>query len=374
MICYGADIGFAIGRLISVFYDMACQLAGNPADVHFSFASSDRLLTCRNLPSGFSNVIAYDYRRDSTDDTAALATYVREKGISTAFALDMAVDSLCLPALRRAGVSHVVSYWGAPMSSMNSGWRLIAKRLEVALLRRHKPDHFIFESRAMRDFAVGGRGLSRASTSVVHTGVDAERFSPRPNLSGIVHERFGVPRGAPIVVYMGHLHRRKGVHVLMRAMEHVVAEMGRSDVYCLFLGNSPGEEHQFQDCFDRAAPRLIFGGYQSDVPDLLAGCFVGCIPSTGWDSFPMSSIEMQACGVPVVVSDWQGVPETVADGSTGIVVPSGNAEALARALVSLIDEPRRREQMSLAARLRVEASFTRAHQVANLVNDVRRRL
>ncbi len=57
-------------------------------------------------------------------------------------------------------------YWGAPMSSLNQGLKLLAKRLEVALFRRDRPDLFLFESEAMRDLAVKGRGLPRSATDV----------------------------------------------------------------------------------------------------------------------------------------------------------------------------------------------------------------
>jgi len=88
----------------------------------------------------------------------------------------------------------------------------------------------------------------------------------------------------------------------------------------------------------------------------------------------MSSLEMQSCGLPVIVSDLQGVPETVKRDETGFVVPAGDAQALARAIVSLVDAPQRREQMAAAARARIINGFTRRHQVDALVGCVASRL
>src|SRR5690606_32455937 len=241
------------------------------------------------------------------------------------------------------------------------------KKLEVAFLRPAKPDWFIFESEAMRKLGVSGRGLAHRNTIVVHTGVDEQRFQPRPEARDLVYQRFAIPQDRKIIVYMGHLHRRKGVHVLLQAAEHIRAQMGREDVHILFLGDRTGEADAFREFYSAAAPYITFGGYQTDIPELLSGCYAGCIPSTGWDSFPMSSLEMQSCGLPVIVSDLQGVPETVKRDETGFVVPAGDAQALARAIVSLVDAPQRREQMAAAARARIINGFTRRHQVDALV-------
>jgi glycosyltransferase involved in cell wall biosynthesis len=354
MISYEIDVGFAIGRLVSAFYEMAAQLAGSTSNVHFSFGTIGGKRSAA-LPGGFSNLLEFNYAKHSADDIQRLTAYIQHHRIHTLFALDLRVNAPCLKAARRAGVRHVVSYWGASMSSI-VWWKWPLKRLQVALTRS-KPDLFIFESHAMRRQAVLGRGVAESSTAVVRTGVDANRFRP---MASQVHERFGIPAHRRIIVFMGHLHERKGVAVLLHASAHMVK---RDNIHFLFLGNRAGEAEAFQ-----TIPRgnVTFGGYQDDIPGLLSGCYAGCIPSTGWDSYPMSSLEMQACGLPVIVSDLQGCPETV-DTDTGIVVRAGSYVALWEAIVDLVNDPARRERMSIAARARIEQSLTTSHQVANLV-------
>ncbi len=365
MISYEIDIGYAIGRLISVFHEMCLRLTDSPQAIHFSF-SGIRGRHCANLPPGFGNLLEFDYLNPDRAGSERFVAYIRQHGITDLFALDMKVTAPFLAQARAAGVRDVVAYWGAPMSSENRGLKLLAKRLEVALLRRDRPDLFVFESEAMRHLAVNGRGLPRSATAVVHTGVDDRRFSPRPDDTDAVRDSFAIPDERRIICFMGHLHARKGVQVLMRAMRFIVTVLGRRDVHALFLGNRNGEEAAFAAEYAGAEGFVTFGGYQSNVPELLAGCYAGCIPSTGWDSFPMSSLEMQACGLPVIVSDWQGVPETVADGVTGIVTRTGDTESLARAIVALVDDPALRERMSAAALARTAAGFTREHQIRNL--------
>lgn len=370
MIGYEIEIGFAIGRLVSVFFDMARELTGGATQVHFSFSKVGAARS-NALPSDFSQVIEFDMRQPTPAAVAALADHIRRHGIDTIFALDLSANASYLGELRKAGVKRIFSYWGAPMSSLNSGLKLLLKQLEVVLLRRARPDHFIFESRAMQRFAVEGRGIPARQTTVIPTGVDANKFRPDPTHTALVYERFNIPRDRRVIVYMGHLHARKGVHVLMRAAGHLVSVMGRRDAHVLFLGNRGDEVEKFRDDFAAGTECITFGGYHNDIPALLSGCYAGCIPSTGWDSFPMSSLEMQACGLPVVVSDWQGVPETIADGETGVVVKTGDAALLAEAIVALVDDPSRRDRMAAAARRRIEAAFMREHQVVNLTRYLR---
>lgn len=366
MIPYGTDVGFAIGRLAAVFHDVATRLCGDASRVHFAFARVDRQRGCASLPAEFTNYLEFNHRSPDGDGMTELVRYVHTRGISAILALDMPVESSCARVARRAGVTHIVSYWGAPMSSLQNAFTLALKRLEVRAIHRARPDLFVFESRAMREFAVRGRGISHHQTAVVPTGVDPEYFRPMTEYRGAAHERFEIPPDRAIIVYAGHLHERKGVRVLMRAMVELVQRMGRRDVHALFLGNRPGESKAFETDWQGAQDFVTFGGYQSDVPTVLADCYAGCIPSTGWDSFPMSSLEMQACGLPVIVSDLQGTPETIERDVTGLVTPAGDATALAQAIAALVDKPDRRAEMARAARVRIEGGFTRAHQVNEL--------
>jgi glycosyltransferase involved in cell wall biosynthesis len=366
MISYEIDIGYAIGRLIGVFHEMALRITKDPRAVHFAFGAVGGR-SCKNLPAGFDNLLEFNHRNCDAAGIARLLDYIRRHRITDIFALDMSANTSFLAAARRAGVHEVVAYWGAPMSAENRGLKLLAKRLEIGVLRRDRPDLFVFESEAMRHLAVNGRGLPRANTAVIHTGVDRERFRPMPEAIGLVRARFSIPDDRKIFCYMGHLQERKGVRVLMRAARHLVKNLGRRDIHVLFLGNRDGEELGFAQDVVGAEQFVTFGGYHSDIPQLLAGCYAGCIPSTGWDSFPMSSLEMQACGLPMVVSDWQGVPETVAPGVTGMVTKVGDPVSLAVAMAELADDSARRDRMGVAALERIAGGFTREHQILNLV-------
>lgn len=365
-----SNTGYAIAPLERVFLRMARTLVTDDAKIHFAYRSLDSGRP-ETLPATFNNIVALDIRSRSRAEIQKAEDYVRRNGIRTVFAFDAPVSLPSFRPMRRAGVERIISYQGAPMSSLFTGWRLQLRRLEVRT-RPWRPDHFIFESEAMRETAVYGRGIPRADTSVVYLGVDGARF--RPIRDRYAHRVFGIPLDRCLVVYSGHMEPRKGVHVLIEAFSKLVNVRGRRDLHLLILGNKPGQMERFQPLYSDTAARdhITFGGYRNDVTEIFGSADVGAIASTGWDSFTMSSVEMAASGLPLVVSHLQGLVETVDPGKTGYTFPPGDAETLAGLLERLADDPALREQLGRAARERALARHSIERQVNGLTEVVRR--
>lgn len=368
----GANTGYAIAPLEETFYHTALALTGgNPGRVHFTYPNLDNGPP-RNLPDDFRNVREFDPRSRDPAALRAMAEYVREHRIDTALGFDIPVTAPALRHLRDAGLRCLVSYWGAPMSSFNRGPKLWLKRLEVHL-QRHQPDHYIFESEAMRRTATHGRGIPRRATSVVHLGIDTDRFSAAPGRPNHAHEVFGIPADRRIVFYSGHMEPRKGVHVILRAARELVVNRGRDDVHFLLVGNRDGEEIPLIDIVrgTKAEDHVTFGGYRDDIPALLSTSHIGVIASTGWDSFPRSAVEMAAAGLPMVVSRLQGLVETIEDGRTGFLFEPGDHGALADCLTALLDDPARHAEFARQARERAIREFSRQRQLKALNGNMR---
>ena len=105
-----------------------------------------------------------------------------------------------------------------------------------------------------------------------------------------------------------------------------------------------------------ALGNIRFLGKRRDVEDLYPGFDMFVLPSYR-EGFPRSAMEASACGVPVVATDIRGCRQVVAHGSTGLLVPDRDAEALAGAMEELADDSPRRHAMGQAARKRAEAEF-----------------
>lgn len=361
-----SNTGYAIAPLEKTFYHMALAVThGNAQNIHFGYKHfADGHPT--SLPADFTNLIAVDDKDAAT--FARAGAYVAQHRITNAFCFDVQVNSALVRALRKYGVRKIISYWGAPMSSENRGLKLLAKRLEVQL-NRTKPDHFIFESEAMRHLAVQGRGIPHSMTSVIPTGIDTDKFHPRHARSERLTQLFGIPQSAKVVFYSGHMEHRKGVHVIINAAMTLADEFNRTNIYFIIAGNNPGEEKVFLEQLGNhdAGRRIVFAGYRTDLDQIMPCCDLGTIASTGWDSFPMSSIEMAASGLPLVVSALQGLIETIEEGVTGLNFPAGDHRAMALQILRLLDNPDEQKAFSLAARSRAVNAYSNELQRKRLI-------
>jgi glycosyltransferase involved in cell wall biosynthesis len=138
----------------------------------------------------------------------------------------------------------------------------------------------------------------------------------------------------PAVVTVAGLVERKGVHVLLEAFELVSARGHEVNLY--FVGDgSERARLEEQAGRSRFASRVHFEGFQPDPSRYLRAADVFVLASLR-DPFPLAALEARAGGCAVIVSQVDGLPEAVDGGQAGIIVPPGDAEALAGAMTSLL--------------------------------------
>jgi glycosyltransferase involved in cell wall biosynthesis len=368
-----SNVGYAIERSERMFYDVGLEIAGrDPSRLHFAFRSMQGGQP-RSLPTGFKNVFAYDYSDTSSGNLARLAEYVREKQIHLIVAYDLdVVHPLCRP-VHDAGVRAVIAFWGAPISSLMPFWKLTLKRFEV-FLSRSKVDGLIFQSQAMADFAIYGRGVPRHMIDVVRSGVDISLY--KPARSNYVHDVFGFPTNRRVVVYAGHMERRKGLESLVEAAVELLNRRKRQDVCFLLLGNKGDESREYEQLYAGLGfdQWIRFGGYRSDLPSIFPSCFCGVIPSSGWDSFPRSPVEMAASGLPVIAARLQGLSESVLDRQTGMLFEPGNSRQLADCIETLLDHTELAVEYGRRGRERCERELNRDTNAKRLREVFLRRL
>jgi phosphatidylinositol alpha-mannosyltransferase len=191
----------------------------------------------------------------------------------------------------------------------------------------------------------GRIAVSPAARRVVveHLGVDAVLI---PN--GVEVKRFegatplpGRPAG-PTVVFLGRIDEsRKGLAVLLEALPELVRLV--PDVRLLVAG--PGDADDVREAVPaslRDRVELLGRISEDDKPRVFASGHVYCAPNTHGESFGIVLIEAMAAGTPVVASDLEAFRRVLVDGRCGVLVPVGDAGALAAGLGALLlDEPRR---------------------------------
>ncbi len=190
-------------------------------------------------------------------------------------------------------------------------------------------------------------------------GVEASRFAPTPERLARARElkrELGFPEHAPVIGFVGRLVRDKGVPELLEAFEQVRRRFPETRLLLLgrFETGDPVPERTRQLIL--SDPAIVHVGYVSDpsihyqVMDMLA------LP-THREGFPTVVLEAAAAGKPVVAARATGAVDAVVDGVTGLLVPVGDAKALAEALGELIAAPEVAVRMGKAGRERVEREF-----------------
>ena len=208
----------------------------------------------------------------------------------------------------------------------------------------------------------GGWFASR--TFVLHPGVDTLHFGVSAGV-GECKRAVGLDARVPVVSIVGRLDPVKGYELFLDAAERVAGKLAE----CRFVvvggtvSDAPCETESYAESIrvrvERSAllrERIVFSGPVSDVrPWLQASDLVVC--TSRWETFGLAIVEAMSCGVPVVSTDCDGPRETVLDGTTGHLVPAGDAAALASRIEQLLADPVRRRAMGAAARQRATALF-----------------
>ena len=161
----------------------------------------------------------------------------------------------------------------------------------------------------------------------------------------------GIPDDGLFVLYVGRLNVQKGLPVLLDAMELILS--ARPDVYLRLAGIGPERDwlnERIAKSFTLAAHVQLLGP-RDDVPGLLRASDLLVLPSL-WEGMPNVVLEAMASRRAVVATAVEGSEDLVTPGATGWLVPPGDADALASALLDAVSDRARLSQFGTTARAR----------------------
>ena len=293
--------------------------------------------------------------RGTARQAVALA---REYGCDSAFFGAAAPLGLLAPALRSAGVGHLV---GATHGH-ETGWVALPGSRQVLQRIAGGLDVLTYISEYTRGRLAPALG-GRTRLAQLSPGVDVDVFTPDAD-GAVVRRRYGLG-DAPVVVCVSRLVARKGQDVLVAGWPQVLAR--HPSARLLLVGSGPAEGSLRREISARGLQDsvVLTGGVPSDeLPTHYAAGDVFAMPCRtrrgGLDveGLGMVFLEAAACGRPVVAGTSGGAPEAVQDGVTGHVVDPRAPDVVADTIVGLLDDPARARAMGAAGRAWVERRWS----------------
>ncbi len=265
----------------------------------------------------------------------------------------------------RPALLHVNDIWWVPQTLRAvAGVRIpivahVRQEIESPKVRRYELDKvdLVFPVSCQIQQSLERGGVLPERLKVLYSGVDMSRI-PDQEDGREVRRRFDIPTDALLLGTVANLFARKGYEVMLRVLPAILASF--PDVHYVIVGSGDAAyETRLRAMVKdlRLERRVHFAGFQDPVYPYLAAMDVYVHPAL-MEGFGIAVLEAMAMRKPVVATTTGGLPEIVQDGKTGVLVPPNEPDALAGAIVGLLQDSTRRVSMGRAGLNRVETLFT----------------
>ncbi len=281
---------------------------------------------------GAARILDLDLRgRASLSAYFRLKKFILENGVRIAHSQGARADFYARTAARAAGAA-VVSTVASPVEEYDVP--LFRRAVYTALDRATGllVDRFVAVADHIEKKLVSGRGVPARKVVRIYNGVEAFREAGH---SSAIRAALGIPEGAFLAGAVSRLSREKGLSYFIEAAGIIAGSGAAPGMKYLIAGEGPLERELKAMVSARGLEKdFIFAGFVKDVSPLLEALDVLVLPSLR-EGFPMAVLEAMSAGKPVIASDIDGVKESVSGGESGLLVPPGDARALAGAMLSL---------------------------------------
>ena len=249
------------------------------------------------------------------------------------FSAGLAAKALHIPVVLRRGVA------------------LKLKRKQLAVYNRI-PQAIVAPSQAVADQLLAD-GVKAELVHTIPNCLELAQKQATPEARVRVRGELGLSDQTPVVAIIARLIGAKGHTDLFEAVNLLGDRW--PDLTVLVAGTGPKEEALKARVTELGlAARVLFLGFRKDVADLYAASDIAAVPSIWPEAFGYAAIEALAVGTPVIASNHGALPELVPEGKAGLLIPPGNAPALAAALDKLLSDPALRSQYGEFGRSWVE--------------------
>ena len=228
----------------------------------------------------------------------------------------------------------------------------LLRRLLVPVIDRYVP-----VSRDLRRWLAETVGIPEAKNQLIDNGVDTERFSARAGASD-PREPWAADPDAFVIGTVGRLQDVKDHATLIEAFARLRRLLPAQRLRLVLVGDGPLRERLAQQVAAAGLGDCVWlAGARSDVAPVMRSFSLFALSSIA-EGTPVTLLEAMASELPVVATRVGGIPELVADGASGTLVPARDPDALAAALAGYITNRERARQHGAAGRARVEQQYS----------------
>jgi glycosyltransferase involved in cell wall biosynthesis len=284
-------------------------------------------------------------------------------GVETA-SISGKLNPLAMAHIARAARRHRVELVQSTLSTASwwCGWletlggpKSIGHVQGFTSARWHRQQsHLLAVSNAVKDDLVR-QGIDPHKITVIYNALEADEFVPRRDPLQVRAE-FGADAKTPVVGTFAHLSEKKGYRELFAAMPRVLAQFPATQFWIMGTGTLK-DELEASARSGGYLDQVRFAGFRRDAADLMNALDLLALPSHR-EPCALTYIEAALLAKPIVGCRAGGAPESVADGETGILVPVRDSEALAEAILVLLDNREAAARMGAAGRERAADLFS----------------
>ena len=227
------------------------------------------------------------------------------------------------------------------------------------------PHHVLTTSERISDGLVSALGLNPDQVDCIPTGIDLNQF--HPNIKGNLHNELGLADDVPLIGMVSVIRSWKGHDYFIEAAK-IVAQRFPNVQFVVAGGGNDRRLGKIQRWVNEAGLKDYFHllGHRIDVPNLLASYSILVLPSTGHEGIPQIILQSHAMACPVVGTTAGGIPEVVADGKSGLLVPTKDSSALAGAINRLLENKTFRSKLAKRGQAMVKAGHSKEHMCLKL--------
>lgn len=211
------------------------------------------------------------------------------------------------------------------------------------------------------DFLRGQVGIPESKLRTIVNGINLDRYRGSKN-DGPPPGGVYMMDGDLVVGVVARLDPVKDHATLFRAFHKIVAKMPHARLWVIGDGDTRSQLEQMVRDLELIDNTRFFG-IRLDIPELLSCLDVLVLPSVN-EGLPISILEGMAAGKPVVATDVGGVATVVRPGETGLLVPAGDSGAMASAILTLLEDREKGEQMGKNGRRLVELNYNLEDTIA----------